>query len=361
MKLVNVLILDGDMSRGGGTERMTQILASLLSNNACFNIHVVSLNPCTKSYYELNEKIKFITLENGRFPILSSIWQLYRILKKYSIDIIINVDTFLSIYTIPLKLFSWKLKLVSWEMFNYENDLGISWSFQLRQFALRWCDYYVCLTKRDLNTFKSTFKIRKPITFIYNPSELNTLSFNYDSESKKIVTAGHFFRTKGYDLAAEVAKIVLPKHKDWKWFFYGDGIEQDNVKKLIKEYDLEDQVVFAGRTQNLSEIYADSSIYVMTSRLEGFGLVLLEAKSFNLPTIAFDCPSGPEEIIDNNISGFLIPAFDIQAMADKIELLINDHSKRLEFASNAKNNLYKFSKDTFILRWENIINELINR
>lgn len=358
MNRLNILLLDGDLSRGGGTERMTQILSSLLSESSNISVYVVSLNPCLRSYYELAENVTFLSLKKGNIPILSSIWQLCKTFRKYSIDILINVDTFLSLYTIPLKLFSKKLKVVSWEMFNLENDLGISWSTQLRQFALRWSDYYVCLTHRDVLAFKEKFSIKKPITYIYNPYEQPSLNSEYNIHSKKIVTAGHFFYTKGYDLAAEVARIVLHKHKDWKWFFYGDGVELEKIKLLIKEYQLEEQVVFAGRTKDISEIYNDSSIYVMTSRLEGFGLVLLEAKSYNLPTIAFDCPSGPNEIIDNNLSGFLIPAFDIQSMADKIESLINDPCKRLEFAHNSQNNLYKFTKDIFLSKWNAIINEL---
>ena len=349
------------MSRGGGTERMTQILSSLLSSLPEFSVYVTSLRPCSKPYYKLNDNIKFQTLNLSKIPILSSIWQLYKIQKRNSIDIIINVDTFLSIYTIPLKIFSRKLKVISWEMFNLANDMGITWSHQLRQFALRWGDYYICQTYKDLLDFKSTFDIKKPITYIYNPCEYTTCASNYDISSKRIVTAGNFFKTKGYDLATEVAKLVLPKHQDWQWYFYGDGVELENVKSIIKKYNLEKQVVFAGRTNDISEIYRNASIYVMTSRLEGFGLVLVEAKSYNLPTIAFDCPSGPREIIENNISGFLIPAFKIQEMADKLDFLISNNSIRLEFSKNATKNLHKFSISTFLSTWTDIINELTNK
>ena len=358
MKKVNILILDGDMSRGGGTERITQILSSLLSSNSRFNIYVASLNSCTNTYYKLNDKVTFLSLSSGRIPILSSISQLYKIQRKYSIDIIINVDTFLSIYTIPLKILSRDLKVVSWEMFNIENDLGIKWSRQLRQCALWWSDYYVCLTQKDLAAFKREFSIKKPITYIYNPIDQELLSFNYNIESKRIVTAGHFYQTKGYDLAVEVAKLILPKHKDWKWYFYGDGVELDNIRKVIKEYKLEDQVVLAGRTQNISEIYEDTAIYVMTSRLEGFGLVLLEAKCHNVPVIAFDCPSGPAEIIEDNISGYLVSPFNIHEMAEKIDNLVTSPSKRFAFAQCSQNNLYKFSKEIFLSKWLDLINGL---
>lgn len=96
----------------------------------------------------------------------------------------------------------------------------------------------------------------------------------------------------------------------------------------------------------------------MTSRLEGFGLVLLEAKCYNLPTIAFDCPSGPAEIIEKDVSGFLIPSFDIKDMAYKIEYLITNPQQRIKFSQQASGNLHKFSKRSFLAQWINIINEL---
>lgn len=358
MSNINILIIDGDMSRGGGTERMTQILSTSLSEYKNYSVLVVSLNPCNKCYFELNNKVKFIALNKSNLPILGYIWQLNKICKKYSIDIIINVDVFLSIYTIPLKILSRKLKIISWEMFNLENDLGITWSYQLRTFSLRWSDYYVCLTKRDLAAFKKSFDIIKPITYIYNPIKQAPTTFNYNIESKNIITAGNFYHTKGFDLAAEVAKIVLNEHKDWKWYFYGDGPDLNYIRKLVSNYNLEDQVILSGRKQNISEIYKDASIYVMTSRLEGFGLVLLEAKYNNIPTISFNCPSGPAEIIEDGISGFLIPPYDTKVMADKINQLISNPNERMEFAKNAKNNLDQFSMSVFQSKWTSIINEL---
>lgn len=96
-------------------------------------------------------------------------------------------------------------------------------------------------------------------------------------------------------------------------------------------------------------------MYVMTSRNEGFGLVLLEAKNNNLPTISFDVPYGPRTIIEDNISGFLIRPFDINDMASKINLLIEDESLRFSFAKNAKNNMNKFSVDNYSKNWYSII------
>ena len=96
----------------------------------------------------------------------------------------------------------------------------------------------------------------------------------------------------------------------------------------------------------------------MTSRNEGFGLVLLEAKKNHLPTIAFDVPYGPATIIENGISGYLVKPFDIHDMADKIDYLISNDLLRLKFAEQADKNLSTFNIDSFVRQCDDILCEL---
>lgn len=349
------------MSRGGGTERMTQILADTLSTNKNYNVSVISLSPCKKSYFPLSTQVKFYSLSahNSKLGILMVFYELKKKVKQLHADIIINVDVFLSIYSIPIKLFFKKTKIVSWEMFNLSNDMGLSWCKHLRKFALTYSDYYVCLTKSDTQAFINHYKIRCPITYIYNPYEQNKKYEGYDICSKNIITVGNFFYTKGFDLAIDVAKIVLTKHKDWKWFFYGDGVEMEKLRRLVQNSNISSQLIFAGRTMNIMEKYKQSAFYVMTSRLESFGLVLLEAKCYNLPTIAFDVPDGPAEIIEDGISGYLVPAFDIKAMANCVEEMMIDTKKRCEFSKMAQNNISKFSIEEFRIKWFKLLDSLL--
>ena len=339
------------MSRGGGTERMTQILADTLSLKSDYRVVVISMAYCENSYFQMSKDVKFFSLNDcsGKFGMLRKFWKLKKLFGFLQADVVINVDVFLSIYTIPLKLFFHKLKIISWEMFNLENDMGLSWSDTLRRFALTYSNRYVCLTKSDSEAFKKKYK-RGNIIYIYNPCEEERYD-GYDVDSKIIVTAGKFFYTKGFDLALKVAEKVLPKYPLWRWIFYGDGVEFEKLRVKALKSVVSNQIIFAGRSSRIKEDYKKCSFYVMTSRLEGFGLVLLEAKSCNLPTLAFDVPNGPAEIIENGISGYLIPAFDINAMADAIENLIINPGLRIEFSSNAKRNLDLFSIEKFRNKW----------
>lgn len=351
-----VCILNGNMSSGGGTEKMTQILSNNLSFQDDFEVHVISMSDGKNLFFPLEKSVYYHTLPDykGKIGMIRKWFSFNNLIKKINPDTIINVDVFLGIFSIPVKFIHRHISVISWEMFNIKNDMGLSWVNKLRKFNLRHCDLYLCQTQADANAFRTQYGIGH-IDYIYNPYEPQQHTANYDTNSKVLLTAGHFFKTKGFDLAVEVARLLLPKHPEWKWRFLGDGLEFEHIKEKVAEYNLQNQIILAGRTKDMNAEYERASMYVMTSRLEGFGLVLLEAKSFNLPTISFDIPYGPAEIIENDISGKLIPAFDIQRMADEIEVLIQHPEIRQSYAENAKNNFEKFSLSSFINRWTELI------
>ena len=353
---MKVCIFNGDMSRGGGTERITQLLANALAEDENYDVWVMNCrNDKGNSYYPLSDRVCMETLPNVSF--LKKIKALRKFLKGNQIDVIINVDVMLGMYSFPAT-FGVKTRVIAWEMFNISNDIGSKHTKTIRKLSLRCGAYYVNQTKGDMEAFLKVYKVRCPITYIYNPCAKNEEYIDYDRCSKTIMTAGHFFYTKGYDLALEAAKFVFDKHPDWQWRFIGDGAHFDSLKMKATEYGLENNVVFAGRTNQIAEEYKKAALYVMTSRTEGFGLVLTEAKSYNLPTIAFDVDFGPREIIEHEKSGYLVKAFDVEHMAKCICELIENEEKRVLFASHAKDNLGTFSQENFVRAWKNILEQI---
>lgn len=355
---MNICIFNGDMSRGGGTERITQILANGLSEGKEFKIFILNLNnESGKSFYPLNREIEFRTLISK--GIKKKIIELRYFLKRENIDVLINVDVMLGIYSLPATVFQSRTKIISWEMFNIRNDIGSRHTEMIRKICLRKSAYYINQTEGDMKAFIKEMPIKCPITYIYNPCEIDNTYTDYDIKSKTIVTAGHFFYTKGYDLAVEVAKKVFAKHPDWCWKFFGDGVELENVRKLVREYGLEKNVIFCGRTRHILDEYKKAAMYVMTSRTEGFGLVLTEAKSCNLPTLAYDIDFGPREIVDHGVSGYLVKDFDSTTMANYICELIENVEKRKKFSEHAKDNCSKFSEEQFIKNWNKVIKQVV--
>lgn len=354
---MNICIFNGDMSRGGGTERITQILANGLVEKTDYKVIVLNLNnEAEKSYYLLDKNVQFEILRTQ--GIKNKIFELRKFLKKEKVDILINVDVMLGIYSLPATFLQRKTKIISWEMFNIRNDIGSKHTTMIRKICLKRSAYYINQTKGDMDAFIKEMPVKCPITYIYNPCEIDNSYTGYDTESKTIITAGHFFYTKGYDLAVEVAQRVFYKHPDWCWKFYGDGKELDNVKRVVHECRMEHNVLFCGRTNDVITAYKKAAMYVMTSRTEGFGLVLTEAKSCNLPTLAYDIDFGPREIIDQNVSGYLVEAYDADTMAARICELIEDKEKRILFSKRAKDNCDKFTKEAFINKWIGIFKKI---
>lgn len=166
-------------------------------------------------------------------------------------------------------------------------------------------------------------------------------------------------KEKGYDILIDVWNIVFKKHTDWILEIYGEGSERKNLQEKINKLGLKESFLLKGVVKNIQNKYLESSIYVMSSRYEGFGMVLTEAMACGLPVIAFECPCGPKDIIKDNEDGFLIELGNIEQMAEKIEELIVNKEKRKFFGENAKINVQRFSQDKIMNKWKELFEELM--
>jgi len=117
-------------------------------------------------------------------------------------------------------------------------------------------------------------------------------------------------------------------------------------------------IELCGYATDVEKEFLDSSIFVLTSRYEGFGLVLLEAQSCGLPCVSFNCKEGPAEIIDNGVNGFLIDPFDVSDFAEKTIYLLENETLRREFAEKSRKDLYRFSIKSVMQQWENLFENL---
>jgi glycosyltransferase involved in cell wall biosynthesis len=165
---------------------------------------------------------------------------------------------------------------------------------------------------------------------------------------------------KGFDMLVDIAKIVFKKHPDWSWEIYGDQTSSYTVKiqEKINLYKLNKQLILKGLSQNIDAEYSKSAFIVMTSRMEGLPMVLLEAKAHNLPIVAFDIQTGPSDIVCDNQNGFLIEPYNIEKMAEKINLLIENDELRKQFSDNAVLDSEKFSPERIIEQWTSLLHNL---
>ena len=184
------------------------------------------------------------------------------------------------------------------------------------------------------------------------------MRFKVNINKKRVITLGNFIPDKGYDLLLKIWSIVEKNiSTDWYLEIVGSGKEEKKLKDLKEDLKLT-RVIFSPKTQNVEHKYLQSSIYVLSSRNEGFPMVLLEACAMGLPIIAFNCNTGPDEIIEDGLNGFLIEPFDITLFAQKLIELITNKSLREKFSKKSIEIAQKFQIDKIGNEWESLLNHL---
>ncbi|EOQ19532.1 hypothetical protein KOY_01832 [Bacillus cereus VDM021] len=176
--------------------------------------------------------------------------------------------------------------------------------------------------------------------------------------SKTIIAAGRLVPQKGFDLLIEAFKIVNEKHPDWKLKIYGTGRERANLENLIEQHKLYNHVILMGATQRIDVELSKASIYALSSRFEGFGMVIIEAMQCGVPVVSFDCPKGPSEIIAHNKDGILVEDGNVELFAKSLMQLISDLRKREKFAKQAIQNVKRFEIDEIGMLWMGTIDAI---
>ncbi|WP_302626651.1 glycosyltransferase family 4 protein [uncultured Eubacterium sp.] len=357
-----VCFFSGDITRSGGTERVSSIIANELQQYNKFDLCFLSLFEKRKrTFFPLEEQIKRFTLYDkevsGAKHFFGYIYRIHRFVIREKIDILIDIDGILDMYSIPALMFT-KVKLISWEQFGYYQNPYVNYRKFTRKWAARKADAIVVLTDTDRGYYEKETNIKGKLVRIYNPIERNAREHQYNLESKQLISVGRLNQEKGFDMLIDIAEIVFKKHTDWKWIILGEGEERVWLETKIREKKLEKHIVLMGKVNNVNDYYQESAIYVLTSRFEGFGLVLTEAKNMGLPCVSFRCPAGPGEIIEEEVNGYLVDCFDIEQMAEKINLLIEDGNLRKSFSDRAMVGTEKFMLNIIGEQWKKLLEEL---
>ena len=353
--MMRICFLEGDMSRAGGTERMTAWLANQLCGEHQVGILSLRLGG-GEVFFPLDEAVTHRVLPtfSGKTGIGKQIRWIHRYIKENHIDWVINVDMGMGFYGI-LAAKGTNAKTITWEHGNFFNNWGSRLFPYMRRFAARHSDAVVVLTKRDETNYRTHIRRCAPLYVIPNP--VQPKEGCYDSDSRKILSVGHLLENKGYHRAIQVAAKVLPQHPDWQWVICGEGPERPRLEEMIREKGLEAQVSLPGLVRDMDSMYRKAAMLVMTSQMEGLPMVLLEGKAYRLPLVAFDIMTGPSDIIDDGTNGFLVEPFDLDAMADKLRLLMEDDDLRCKMAENSAVGMEKFSEETIMNTWKKVLEE----
>ena len=205
--------------------------------------------------------------------------------------------------------------------------------------------------EEDWHGITTTYVIPNSIP-VY-PKEASTL------ENKRAIVVGRYNNAKGYEYLIEAWKIVHQKHPDWILDIFGSGEMHDDVKRWIEENNLTDTMIMNEPTDKIMEEYHNSSICIISSRYEGFPMVIVESMACGVPCVAFDCPFGPRNIIRNGEDGILVDYLNSQALADNVCKLIEDDELRKRMGTAARINILRFTQDEVMKKWTALFDSLV--
>ena len=373
---MKILYCIPSLSESGGTERIvTQKINFFLECEKQFDITIVTTEGIDKKpFYDLHPSAKVIQLninflEEFRKPLYSKYIGTKRKLKEYknkliqiintqNIDICISTGAkeleFLHEIQIPCKrICELHFSKYNRELFLEGKKGGILWKLigKIRTYQLikqtSGLDQLVVLTKKDEKDWKKT---HNNIKQIYNFSDFQSESLAL-LENKKVISVGRLTEQKGYNYLIEAWAIIKNKKSDWILEIYGEGDLYNELFQQIKDCRLENHVILKGRTNQVQEKMLESSIFALSSRYEGFPMVLLESMACGVPVVSFDCETGPAEIIENNDCGILVENRNVLKLAEALLTMMDDKDLRKKSGEIAKIKSANFSKSKIMTQW----------
>lgn len=358
-----LLYITNGINGSGGLERVLAVKASALADQYNYDITILGLNNGNEDlFYEFSDKIKFKSINvYGNF--IQYVWRyrsgIQRVVDSLRPDIILVCDDGFKGFWLPV-IIKTNAKLVyerhvsklielSTDSIGKYEKIWLNFKWWMMERLGNKFDKFVILTektKQEWSSLNNLISIANPLPFILDQSS--------HLDNKVVICVGKISFQKGQDLLIKAWEIVHKKHPEWRLELYGKRnnsfIDIDKYAYMNIHYNLPEK--------NIRQRYLESSIYVMSSRFEGFAMVLIEAMSLGLPCISFDCKFGPSEIIIENHNGYLVELRNTELLAQRICVLMENDAERKRLGMNAKNSIERFSLDLIVEKWDLLFKEL---
>ena len=364
----------------GGVERVLTLKANYMTDVLGYDITIILTEGKDKPlFYPLSKKIKVINLDID----FEALWtcsffkkifvylQKQRIFKKRLTEELIRLKADITVSLLRREINfindiqdgSRKIGELHVNRANYRNFEAGDTNIVKRLFAKYWMhnlvshlkrlDRFVVLTEED----KSSWTELSNVEVIPDP-----LAFDIDQVSpltnKRVIAVGRYVYQKGFDLLLHAWKLIEQQHPDWELAIYGMG-DRTFYEQIITELQIDrTRCHLNGSTSDIKAEYLNSSLFVFSSRFEGFGMVLIEAMACGLPVVSFDCPCGPKDIVRHNEDGLLVPSGNIDALAEAMHQMMLDDSLRQQMAKVAVKNVQRYKLNEVCQHWQKIFEHI---
>ena len=284
--------------------------------------------------------------------------RIYKILRKEGVNIVIGFITSANILAIIAARIYGIPSVISERDNPLAGGLPKFWLI-LKKLVYPFAHRIVLQTEGIKKVFEIRIKSEK-ITVLRNPiaSELTNLRDENVKKENLILTVGRLDENKNQ---AEIIKAFgsIGLRTDWKLLIIGDGHKKQELTDLIYSLNLTDNIEIISKVERIDKYYNKASIFVFTSKTEGFPNALLEAMHFGLPSISKDCNFGPSDLIDDGVNGYLVPINQEKVLEKRLTQLMNNPELRLKFSKKAQMTTENYKSEKVVAQWEELINSII--
>lgn len=386
ISMKNILYFIPSLDSSGGMERVLLEKVNYLTLTNNYNIIIVTtdMSEMSRSFFYCHPSIKIINLQlfyNKYFDLpflkkyvaiqkLNKVYKqnVYKIVNEENIDICVTMGgkelEFIGKLGLDAKIIyechfnkNFRSSFISayvgnnlfWKIMGFLRD----WQHSIQAKSM---DKIVVLTQQSYNEW---IKITKKVEIIPNPSPIKYDENKWpDPHSKRVIAIGKLSAQKGFDMLIESWVEVKHQCPGWTLDIFGKGELHALLQSKIEFYDLQDVVSLKGITRDVESELLSSAIYVLSSRFEGLPMVLIESLTCGLPVVAFDCETGPREIIVNNDCGILVEQNNIKKLSYSIIELIKNMDLRLIKSKFSKEKAKIYTIDSIMLKWDDLFDKL---
>ena len=359
----------------GGAERVMSLMANYWSRKGV-EVSLVTLDSVDSDVYPLDQQVYRVPLGVGKHsdnPVealvnnLRHVEKLRATLRTLHPDVVISFMEATNVLTI-LATRCLGVKVVVMEHTNPEShQVGWFWN-TLRRMTYRFADRVGVLTERSRPWAEG---LTDPASVFVLPNAINLAStmvggevdlrafLGLSNQARMVVSMGRLAPEKGFDLLIQAFAKVASSHPDFHLVILGEGPDRLALEQVREKHGLIMRVHMPGRVSNPMAYLRQCDLFVLSSRYEGFPLALCEAMACGLPVISFDCPTGPGEIIRNEVDGILVPAGDLRGLTACMHGLMSDDVARKALGDRGPEILERFSEDRIMGEWNLMLASLI--
>lgn len=380
-KPLKIVYLTPALYMAGGIERVLTLKANYFAEQFGYDITIILTEGKDKPlFYPLSDKIKVINLNIG----FEELWtcsfakkifvylkkqhqfkkaltkELMRLRPDITVSLLRREINFLN----DIKDGSRKIGELHVNRANYRNFEADETNCIKQLFAKLWMyslvsklkrlDHFVVLTEEDKSAWpelQNICVIPDPLSFL--PTQHSPLT------EKRVIAVGRYVYQKGFDLLLQAWAKIEKNHSDWQMAIYGDG-NREPYEQQMKELGIDSsRCHLNGPTADIQKEYVNSSVFVFSSRFEGFGMVLVEAMACGLPVVSFACPCGPKDIVKDGDDGLLVENGNLNALTDSLIRLMGDADLRRRMAANGIKNVQRFSMMHIAERWKGLFESTV--